>query len=222
MDNIHDLGGMHGFGPVPIESESYTFKHEWQRRAFGLTQALAGNTPFCADMHRFKIEQLSAIDYLQMDYFEKWTVATTELMKDAGLVDIDELMTGVKRFKVDLKKHPAVSPDDLVNAMKTGGDYTFPEDSRVAAFQVNDTVRVLSNCPGGHTRVPRYVRGRTGMVCKVEDVFQFADAVAKGQGPDPQHCYLVAFSVAELWGQDAESVDDVIYLDLAEAYLERA
>ncbi|MDO6728235.1 nitrile hydratase subunit beta [Cognatishimia sp. 1_MG-2023] len=222
MDNIHDLGGMHGFGPVPIESEGYTFKHEWQRRAFGLTQSLAGNTPFCADMHRHKIEQLSAVDYLQMDYFEKWTVATSELMKDAGLVDANELATGVKSFAVDLTKHPAVRPDDLVNAMKVGGDYTFPAESRVAAFQVNDTVRVLSNCPSGHTRVPRYVRGKIGTVCNVEDVFQFADAVAKGEGPAPQHCYLVLFKATDLWGEDAEAPDDVIYLDLAEAYLERA
>lgn len=222
MDNIHDLGGMHGFGPIPIETEDYTFRYEWQRRSFGLTQSLAGNTPFCADMHRHKIEQLSAIDYLRMDYFEKWAVATSELLKDAGIVSDEELQTGIKRFEVDQQEHALVSPNDLVNAMKTGGAYTFPPETSVAKFDVGNSVRVLSNCPIGHMRVPRYVRSKVGIVRQVGAVFQFADTVAKGQGPQPQHCYLVEFEASNLWGLDAETPDDLVYVDLAESYLERA
>lgn len=222
MDSIHDLGGMHGFGAVPIENEGYTFKDTWQRRAFGLTQSLAGTVPFCADMHRKKIEQLAAVDYLQLDYFEKWTIATTELMKDSGLVNDAELASGKKQFDVNQERHPPVSSVDLVDAMKTGGTYTFPDGSRHPKFFVGDQIKVRSNCAEGHTRVPRYVRSKAGIIRNIEGIFQFADSVANGMGPDPQPCYLVEFNAAEVWGQDAEATDDLLYLDLAESYLEHA
>ncbi|USG60995.1 nitrile hydratase subunit beta [Sneathiella marina] len=220
MDGIHDLGGMHGFGPVPIKEEDVAFKWHCQRRAFALVQALAGPTPYVADMHRQKIEQLPAVDYLRWDYFDKWLYATEELMKDAGLVSEDELREGKMQFSVDLDAHPPSRPEALVDAMKTGQDMRFPPADYPAGFIVGQTVRVRANCPQGHTRVPRYVRGRLGKITKDEGVFQFADTVAAGQGPHPQHCYNVAFSAKALWGENAENPGDYVYLDLAEAYLE--
>jgi nitrile hydratase subunit beta len=220
MDGIHDLGGMHGFGPVPIEGEGYVFKHDWQRRSFGLAQALAGTTPYCADMHRHKIERLPAIDYLRMDYFEKWAIATAELLKDAGLVSDGELSTGKKAFDVDLTRHAPATPQGLLDAMKAGVEMQFPSETSPAQFAVGDRICVSSNCPPGHTRVPRYVRGREGMIVADMGVFQFADTVAAGKGPNPQHCYTVEFAASALWGSDAERADDHIYLDLAEAYID--
>ncbi|WP_282095392.1 nitrile hydratase subunit beta [Epibacterium ulvae] len=220
MDGIHDLGGMHGFGPIPIESQDYRFKHGWQRRAFGIVQAVAGNTPYVADQHRYKIEQLSATDYLTLDYFEKWITATSALLKDARLVNDQELATGQKEFDVDLVNHPAVSTDDLLDAMKIGADYEFPTNSQPQSFAIGTRVRARSDSPQGHTRVPRYVRGKFGTVLATESVFQHADSVAAGQGRNPQHCYLVSFSAAELWGSSVEQAEDNILLNLAESYLE--
>jgi nitrile hydratase subunit beta len=221
MDGIHDLGGMHGFGPVQMESENYVFRHDWQRRSFGLTQALAGTTPYCADMHRHKIERLPAIDYLRMDYFEKWAFATAELLKDAGLVNDTELSSGMKAFVVDLTRHPPATPEGLLDAMKAGAKMQFPPETSPARFTVDDMIRVSTDCPPGHTRVPRYVRGRVGKIVADMGVFQFADTVAAGKGRHPQHCYTVEFAASTLWGSDAEGPDDHVYLDLAEAYLER-
>jgi nitrile hydratase subunit beta len=219
MDGIHDLGGMHGFGPVPIQSENYVFKHEWQRRSFGLAQALAGPTPFCADMHRHKIEQLPAIEYLRRDYFEMWAIATSELLKDAGLVSATELVTGTKEFDVDLTKHAPTSAEALLEAMMLGAKLDFPATTSRARFAVGETIRVSSDCPTGHTRVPRYVRGKVGKIIADMGVFQFADTMAHGLGPRPQHCYTVVFTVEALWGKGAERAGDAVYLDLAEAYL---
>lgn len=220
MDGIHDLGGMHGFGPVPIDSENYVFKHDWQRRSFGLAQALAGATPYCADMHRYKIEQIPAVDYLQMDYFEKWAVATSQLLADAGLVDADELASGKKKFDVDLAKHPPIGADALIAALRQGVKMDFPPSTSPASFVVGDRIRVRSNAPKGHTRVPRYVRGKLGAIIADAGVFQLADAVAVGEGPKPQHCYTVVFSASALWGSSAENAEDKVFLDLAESYLE--
>ncbi|WP_181168035.1 nitrile hydratase subunit beta [Mesorhizobium sp. B2-4-19] len=220
MDGIHDLGGMHGFGPVPVDKDDYVFKHEWQRRSFGLTQALAGTTPYCADMHRFKIEKLLAIDYLQMDYFEKWAVATSELLKDAGLVSEAELSSGKKVFDVDLTRNTPATPEGLVEVMKSGAKLDFPPETSRPQFVVGETIRVSVNHASGHTRVPRYVRGKVGSIVADMGVFQFADTVAAGSGPHPQHCYTVEFTAGTLWGNGAERAGDRFYLDLAETYID--
>ena len=39
MNGAHDLGGMHGFGPVDIEPEEPVFHHEWEGRVFALNLA---------------------------------------------------------------------------------------------------------------------------------------------------------------------------------------
>lgn len=222
MDGIHDLGGMHGFGAISIVEDDYVFRYDWQRRSFGLAQALAGTTPFCADMHRHKIELIPPVDYLTMDYFEKWAIATSELLKDAGLVNENELRTGRKEFDVDLARHPPIGPDALVKAMKHGSELKFADETAAPSFVAGEAVRVRCDAPAGHTRVPRYVRGRVGEVVVDHGVFQFADTIARGEGPSPQHCYAVAFTAVALWGEDAESASDLLYLDLAEAYLDRA
>jgi nitrile hydratase subunit beta len=220
MDGIHDLGGMHGFGPIPIVDQDYVFRHEWQRRAFGITEALAGATPFNADMHRQKVEQIDAVTYLESDYFDKWVIATSALLKDAGLVSDSELASGRKEFDVDLAKHAPVGAEALVNAMKKGAQMKFPDNTAQARFGIGDRVRVRSDAPKWHTRAPRYVRGKVGQIIAGHGVFQLADSVARGLGPSPQHCYMVAFSAGSLWGDAAEAKGDLIHLDLAESYLD--
>ena len=37
MNGAHDLGGMHGFGPVEAEPNEPVFHEEWERRVFGVT-----------------------------------------------------------------------------------------------------------------------------------------------------------------------------------------
>ena len=221
MDGIHDLGGMHGFGPVPIETGNYVFKEKWQRRAFALAELLGSPVPYGADQHRQEIERMPAADYLKLDYFEKWIVGAEALLLQAGLVNEEELRTGRKLFDVDPVRHPKVEAENLVAVMRAGAQLNFPDDTRKPRFIVGHTVRVTKDSPAGHTRAPRYLRGRTGQVVAGHGVFQFPDAVAAGRGAEPQHCYTVAFIAGELWGRDAEAAD-MIHADLWESYLEPA
>jgi nitrile hydratase len=115
-----------------------------------------------------------------------------------------------------------ISSADLLNAMKTGVDMHFPAETSKARFAVGDSIRVLNNSPAGHTRAPRYVRGKIGKIVGDMGVFQFADTIAAGTDPNPQHCYTVVFSTKALWGRNAEISTDSVYLDLAEAYIEHA
>ena len=222
MDGIHDLGGMHGFGPIPITKGDYVFKADWQRRAFALAEVLAGAAQYGADQHRQAIERMPAVAYLRLDYFEKWMVATEALLIAAGLVNAEELRTGRKLFDVDRARDGKVGPEALIAAVKAGAQLSFPDDTQKPRFAIGDRVRVTTDSPAGHTRSPRYLRGRSGAIVADNGVFQFADAMAAGRGPEPQHCYTVAFTAQEVWGRTAEEAQDMIHADLWESYLEPA
>ena len=90
-----------------------------------------------------------------------------------------------------------------------------------ARFSVGDRVLTRNANPEGHTRLPRYARGRHGTIACDYGVFVFADAHAAGEGRKPQHLYSVRFRARELWGTQA-SPRDAVYLDLWDDYLHPA
>jgi nitrile hydratase len=87
-------------------------------------------------------------------------------------------------------------------------------------FKAGQRVRARNINPAGHTRLPRYARGKTGVVTRDHGVFVFPDTNAHFLGEQPQHLYSVRFAARELWGEHA-SPRDFIYLDLFDDYLER-
>jgi nitrile hydratase len=91
----------------------------------------------------------------------------------------------------------------------------------LALFKVGDHVRGRGINPVGHTRLPRYARGKAGIVERDHGVFVFPDSNAHFLGEKPQHVYSVRFSARELWGNEAKPQDSV-YLDLFDDYLEPA
>ena len=90
-----------------------------------------------------------------------------------------------------------------------------------AKFKPGDKVIARNMHPTGHTRIPRYVRGRRGVVDRDHGVFVFPDTNAELTGETPQHVYSVRFSACELWGPQAPA-HDVLYIDLWDNYLDRA
>ena len=75
--------------------------------------------------------------------------------------------------------------------------------------------------PEGHTRLPRYARGRLGIIDRYHGAHVFPDSNAHGKGEAPQPLYTVRFTARELWG-DAANAADTVSLDLWEDYLEPA
>ena len=96
-----------------------------------------------------------------------------------------------------------------------------PGEDAGARFKAGDRVRARNIHPAGHTRLPRYARGREGVVERVHGVFVFPDTNAMGKGEQPQPLYSVRFEGRELWGGGAPA-RDALYLDLWDAYLEPA
>ena len=87
------------------------------------------------------------------------------------------------------------------------------------SFAAGITVRVKTGDPDHHTRVPRYVRGHTGVIVAAIDRWPLPDDSARGIDPPREEtCYVVRFSAADLWG----SGDQTVHVDLWESYLDRS
>jgi nitrile hydratase len=90
-----------------------------------------------------------------------------------------------------------------------------------ARFKAGDAVRTRNFNPTGHTRLPRYARGKRGTIEAVRDGFVFPDSNAHGQGENPQWVYTVVFEGTEIWGEGADPTL-VVSIDAWESYLEPA
>lgn len=216
MNGVHDMGGMHGMGPVTPEPEGIAFHHAWEGRVHALN--LASPTRGNIDAGRHKIELMPPADYLRLSYYEKWLARVEQLLLEAGHITADELASG--RATPGAPKGTPVRPAASVPAALTG-PYSYVRDVPPAAFAVGDRVRARVMNPTGHTRLPRYVRGRVGVIERLHGGHVFPDRHAHGEGEDPHHLYCVRFEARELWGPDAPARDSV-RLDLWEPYLERA
>ncbi len=104
--------------------------------------------------------------------------------------------------------------------MPSGGAGNLRSRDTPPVFAVGDRVRVADRDHPGHTRLPRYVRRRTGTVTALQPCQVFPDTAAHFVGEDPQHCYTVDFDSRELWGPSAEPFR--LSIDLFEPYLEPA
>lgn len=216
MNGVHDMGGMHGMGPVAPEADEPVFHHEWEGRVHAIN--LASPTRGNIDAGRHRIELLPPPDYLRMSYYEKWLARVEQLLLTGGFVTEAELASG--RADPNAPKSTPVRPASTVSAAMTA-PYSYVRDAGPAVFAVGERVRARNLHPVGHTRLPRYVRGRVGVIERGHGAHVFPDSHAHGHGEDPRHLYTVRFAARELWGPEA-STRDSVSLDLWEPYLERA
>ncbi len=219
MNGVHDLGGMHGFGPVVREPNEPVFHADWEKRVFAMTLSAMGRRVCNVDEFRRAIERMPPPAYLAATYYEKWLHALESLLVEKGAVTPEELASG----------HAAAPAAAHASERSDGGAVDSFDSSAVKlrfdkkfkpAFRPGDRVVARNFNPEHHTRLPRYARGKRGVVRHDQGVFVFPDTHAHGQGGKPQHVYTVEFAAAELWGADANQRAPV-YLDCWEDYLQR-
>ncbi len=217
MNGIHDMGGMHGFGPVVREQNEPVFHADWERRVYALAAALRmGATRINGDEFRNAIERIPAGQYLASSYYERWLSAAETLLVERGVITREEL----------LAKHEG-SPESVRALVATGVRVAGPAPIKEkvggkpprARFAKGDPIRARNLNPTGHTRLPRYARGKRGVIERDWGVFVFPDTNAHHAGTKPQHCYSVRFEARELWGKSANGRERVL-VDLWEDYLE--
>lgn len=219
MNGAQDLGGMMGFGPVEPEPAEPVFHAEWERRVFALTLAMGAAGRWNLDMSRHARESLHPARYLASTYYQIWLEGLAKLMVDAGLVTADELAAG-RVIEPTAKLKRVLAAADVERTLAAGGP-TEREPQGPARFQPGERVRARNMHPFGHTRLPRYLRGRAGEVVAVHGAHVFPDSHAHGLGEDPQWLYTVRFSARELWGPD-RNARDAVHAALWEPYLEPA
>jgi len=207
VDGIHDLGGMQGFGPVETEPDEPVFHHEWEGRMFAIAGGALGAGGFNTPMFRHAIERMDPGHYLTSGYYEHWLTAVATLLVEGGFVTRDELDARAGPFPLSLPA--AVSAADVDG----GPPVSMPR------FEVGDPVRVRDEGFAGHTRCPRYVRGRRGRVVAVEPVAPAPELEAHAAEKVDEAVYAVRFESTELWG-DEGGEQCCVHVDLYEHYLE--
>ena len=218
MNGVHDLGGMHGFGPVIVEENEPVFHEDWEARTFALTLAAGFLGKWNIDLSRSAREQMPAAEYLMTSYYQHWLFGLRKILVDQGLLTAKELETGRAEARAAGVRvlGGAEVPQALQNRRAARVDAQV-----TPRFRPGDRIVARNDHPVGHTRLPRYARGRHGEIVRDHGVFIFADTNAAGRGKKPQHVYSVRFAARELWGEEA-SPHDSVYLDLWDDHLDPA
>jgi nitrile hydratase len=224
MNGIHDLGGMDGFGPVEPEVNEPVFHHEWEKTVFGLSVVAMAQGLVNVDEFRYGIEQMNPAEYLNSSYYEHWLATMENNLVRKGILDRSELEDRRSRVAQNPTRtaaraeNPALA-EQILKVVRSGGPST--REPVAARFAAGDRVRVRNLNPPTHIRLPRYVRGKLGVISRLQGTFVTPDTSALGKGESPQPVYSVFFMGAELWGEQAEP-NQVLYIDLWETYLEPA
>jgi nitrile hydratase beta subunit len=218
MNGVHDMGGMHGFGPVEPEPNEPVFHADWERRAFALSRAMGFSRLWTIDTARASRESIPPHVYLASSYYEKWTRGLQQLLLDHDLIGADELAAGhaLRPGKKLPRKLTAAEIDKALSR----GSFERPA-ATPAKFKAGDRVRMKNIHPKTHTRLPRYARGHVGVIECVRGCHVYPDTAAIGKGENAQWLYTVVFDSRELWGENSDPTVKVS-IEAFEPYLEPA
>jgi len=206
MDGIHDLGGMQGLGHVAHSPAEPVFHEPWQAAARALLMAVARAADVSGGEFRHAIERMDPGHYLTSDYYEHWLTAAATLAIEHGLVARAELEARAGG------RYPLSGPVRAPQVVDPGPGVDEPR------FGVGDRVRVREWHSPGHTRCPRYVRGKAGTVARVDGIHSVPDVEAHGTARRHEPTYSVRFDAAELWRDGQRGVS--VHVDLWDSYLE--
>lgn len=205
---------MHGFGRIDVEPDEPVFHARWEQRVLGMVFQVVGFGWVTLDAFRHGIERTDPVVYLTAGYYGRWLASLERLVVERGALaagDVEARSAG----------RPVAAPAAVQTPPEPAASGFVREVDRAPQFHPGDAVRARVVSPRGHTRLPRYVAGRRGVVHHLQPPCVFPDANAHGRGESPQHLYNVRFAAAELWGDTAEPATS-IHIDLFEPYLERA
>lgn len=221
MDSIADMGGTDGWGPLaPPRRDEPVFAEPWEGRAFALTLLSMGRVSGQnLDAFRYALSRLDRVAYLDDGYYGRWLNATELMLTDSAILAPGAIDARARHLRGEQVDEPPVpephKPDyapTAAGSLRTAG--TPPR------FRAGDRVRARNISPPGHTRLPRYVRGHTGVVDIIQPAHLLPDTHAHFQGENPQYVYSVRFGSEELWGAGPERFE--LTIELYESYLEAA
>jgi nitrile hydratase len=218
MNGVHDMGGMHGFGKVEPEPNEPPFHAPWEGRVLAVQRAMRFTRAWNIDMSRDARERLPAPVYLSASYYQRWALGMERNALERGLIDADEIAAG-HALRPGKPVERVMTKSDIGHAF-TRGSFSRPP-SQPARFKPGDRVHAKNINPPSHTRLPRYARGRDGVIEAVRGCHVFPDSVTTGGGENPQWLYTVVFDGRQLWGANTDPTLTVS-VEAFEPYLEPA
>ncbi len=216
MNGIHDMGGMDGFGPLDV-SDDAIFHDDWERRARAMAHLSWKRGFINLDLLRRGMEEMPPAGYLETPYFGRWLHSTEQGLIERGFLTQAEVDERVRAMQESTFEPHA--PGEPVGWIAK----PVPPDPNavVHRFAVGDPVRVRNVHVPGHTRCPRYLRGKTGVIRRCYGHEILADTNAHLLGDRPQVVYSVTFTGSEIWGESGDP-RQLLSIDLWDSYLEPA
>jgi nitrile hydratase subunit beta len=219
MNGVHDMGGMHGMGPIGHDPDEPIFHEAWERRVWAISRGVGPWGRGVWRNFRFELEQIPSADYLRMPYYERWFTVIVNRLLRSKYITHEELASGRADPSVARPGAPPPVPPRRPGAIPGTTRLDLPIRAR---YRSGQQVRARNVNPEGHIRLPRYVRGKRGVVTRDHGIWALQDTDPGGEPVGgPQHVYTVRFAARELWGA-AASPRDWINVDLWEDHIERA
>lgn len=217
MNGVHDMGGMHGFGPMVIDVHDGPISlKEWEQRAVLLFDIAMMTGAMNLDAFRYGIEQMPPALYLATPYFGRWAYAAEFHMARSGMISRDDVDLWMDRLRADPTAQPVEPALPVERPTPIEAPQVPPSPIR---FAVGDAVRARVIQPTGHHRMPRYIRGKAGVITRVNPPEHFSDLRSDFLPAPLEVTYHVEFKMSDIWGEAAEP-DGLLSLDLFDSYLE--
>jgi nitrile hydratase subunit beta len=160
-NSIHDMGGMHGFGPVEPEPNEPVFHADWEKRVWANRVSVGFAGLWTIDGGRAFLENLPPRDYL-VSYYERWFEGLERSVVAHGLVGEDEIAAG-RSLRPGRGLKRTLTLDMAKDYRGPNANYERPAPAP-ARFKVGDPVKTRNINPPTHTRLPRYARGKLGTI----------------------------------------------------------
>ena len=94
-NTIHDMGGMHGFGPVEAEPNEPVFHEDMGEAGCSRCSGRwASPRLWTIDGGRASLETLPPLTYLAASYYQRWFLGLEQRVVAHGLVGEDEIAAG--------------------------------------------------------------------------------------------------------------------------------
>ena len=242
----HSLGGLQGLGPVDFQKK--VFVQTWETRIFGIHTALMALSSHLdeslpdytmsqvpstfkdiwtwADLRR-GAESISPFAYFQYRYYEKWLGGITEFLQERGYIDEEKLMELSEKYlkegnmaTVPLPCNDEEGIDNQIIKYLEEGDSSRRVAQKRPRYQVGQIVKIADPDHSEHTRLPGYLRNKSGCI-----EFVYPDCYAYFPGPsdclhEPQISYNIKFNPRHVWGEEYSEAGSLIYADLFECYID--
>jgi nitrile hydratase subunit beta len=230
MNGIHDVGGMDGFGPIQREENEPVFHEPWEGRLRAIhTLASKKHKFYHIDESRHTIEQIDPVYYMGSSYYQLWLLRTETLLMDRGVLSEEEIQLRMAQLSPGSSPRSHLEPYRKVKPLmrsterkvviETTSGAKQPNDPIQPKFSTGTVVKAKVISPMGHTRIPRYIRGKQGIIESIHGNFILPDTKVHQGINLYQPVYRVCFKAQDLWGEDA-SPKDKLYIELWEDYLE--